>query len=205
MKYDFVFMVFDIETTGLSAEKNSVVEIACCPFDMKLNDLPEYYSGVIRPIEGREIQQQALDVTGITRQQLDSGNDGKVIVNDITKYLKSLGKQSNIILVGHNINHFDIPFVVNLFEYHDKDFGKLVNLKFTIDTMHWSRIKNLEQSDYKLGTCCSTENITLTDGHRSLSDTRANKELAKIYLRNLRGEETTATKKTIRPRVKFQF
>ena len=37
-----VFLVFDLETTGLNPEKNAIIEIACCPFDIHLKDLPEF-------------------------------------------------------------------------------------------------------------------------------------------------------------------
>lgn len=52
MKADLCVAVYDVETGGLQALKNPMVEIAICPFSTyKLEDLPEYESGTIAPYD----------------------------------------------------------------------------------------------------------------------------------------------------------
>lgn len=200
-----VILVFDLETTGLSEEKHCITEIACCPISLRLEDLPEYTSGIIKPYGDREINQGALDVTGITREQLENGRDSKEVCNEVYKYIKSLHKTANkIVLAGHNIDSFDIPFLDIFFTYHKKDLSKLVNEKITIDTMWWARVKWEDSVNYKLGTCCQNENITLVDGHRALNDTRSNRELVKRFIKSLRGDGVLV-KQEERPRIKFEF
>lgn len=199
------FVVFDTETTGLVALKNSIIEIACCSFDHSLTDLKEFESGVMKVYDNREIQQGALDANGITREQLSNGRDPAVVVKELIKYLSSL-KVGNAkpVLCGHNADSFDIPFLDNMFSVFKEDLSKYVNTNFTIDTMWWARCKREEQTNYKLGTCCELENIELIDAHRAITDTRATKELVKTFLRGLKSEATAGSKEN-RYRTKFQF
>lgn len=201
-----IFMVFDLETTGLNTQKNLVCEIACCPFDSELNDLKEFESGIIKPYDDREINEGALNANGITRAQLANGVDSKVVLTNFIKYIKSFKKTAaKIILVGHNIKTFDIPFLEDFFKFHGEDLWKYVSVKTEIDTMWWARMKWLESTNYKLGTCCENVGIDLMDAHRSLSDSRANRELAKSFLRSLRGEGNINVKGKEIQRTVFQF
>lgn len=55
-------LVFDQETTGLKASEHAVIEIACCPFDANLKDLPEYDSGIISIYDNRAITDRKAHV-----------------------------------------------------------------------------------------------------------------------------------------------
>ena len=183
-------MVFDIETTGLNPEKNAMIEIACCIIDNELNDVFEYESGVMKIYDNREIQQQALQANGISISQIENGKEPKQVLEELVNLFKKYSSGRNKpILSGHNIDKFDIPFVANFFSVFNKNFEDFVNTDLTIDTMWWARLRRNEQTNYKLGTCCEVENIELVNAHRAISDTRANKELVKKYLRCLRSEE----------------
>lgn len=201
-----IYLVYDLETTGLNAKNNLVCEIACCPIDKNLNDLKEFDSGIIKPYDDRKIEQRALEANGITMSQLENGRDSKIVIEELIKYLKSFKKTSpKIILVGHNIKKFDNPFLEDFFKFHKKDLWKFVSDKIEVDTMWWSRMERVESLNYKLGTSCENRGIELTDAHRALSDTRANRELLKSYLRGLRGEGVKSSKTELRKRPKFQF
>lgn len=198
--------VFDIETTGLTAGKHAITEIACCMIDANLNDVGEWSSGIIKLYGDREVQDKALEVSGITRDQIANGKESKEVIAEMIKFIKGFKKTpAKIVLAGHNIDSFDIPHMVDFFEYHKKDLSKIVSDKVTFDTMWWSRFKWTESSNFKLGTCCNNVGITLVDGHRALNDTRANKELVKSYIKSLRGEGSKEVKKEERARAKFEF
>lgn len=182
-----VFLVFDIETGGLVPATHAILEIAFCPFDNELNDLPEYTTGIIKPNK-RTIDQRALDANGITRDQIEKGTDEKEAFLKVEASLKKLKRGKDLpIPCGHNIDKFDLPFLSLWFEEHGKDLGKYINLNHTIDTMWRSREVWTEQVNYKLGTCCQSAGISLMDAHRALNDTRANKELVKYFLLGTRG------------------
>jgi len=203
------YIVFDIETTGLDKEKNAIIEIAACSFDHDLVDGKEYDSGILSVYDNREIHPKALEANGITMSQISKGKDPKVCAEEFFNYLKSFKKGSNkVVLVGQNSDKFDIPFVDNFLTFFGKDLSDVVNVDFTIDTLWWGRVKHKELPNFKLGTLCSENGVDLTDAHRAMSDTRATKELVKIFLRGLKGEgiksgETKVEKKKFRD--KFEF
>lgn len=184
-----IYMTYDLETTGLSATKNAICEIAISPMDKELNDLTEYSSGIIKPYDDRIIDDRALEHNGITREQLANGRESSEVFKELTSYLKSFKKTaSKIVLCGHNIQTFDNPHLEDFFQFHKKDLWKYASNKIFFDTMWWGRMGWLESTNYKLGTCCDNAGIELVDAHRAINDTRANKELVKYFLKNLRGE-----------------
>lgn len=198
-------VVFDLETTGLKAEVNAVLEIACCPFNADLEDLKEFESGVMKIYDNREINQGALNANGITMAQINNGLDPEQVAIKLVKYLDSLKSGRNKpILAGHNIKEFDIPFLEDYLKVFKLDLSKYVNLKFTIDTMWWARTKWKELPNFKLGTCCEEAGIELVNAHRAINDTRANKELVKYFLRNLKNDTRGSSEKEYK-RPKFQF
>lgn len=180
-------VVFDLETTGLKPEANAILEIACCPFNHDLVDLKEYESGVMKVYGDREINDGALKANGITMQQINSGRDPSIVIQELIKYFDSMRVGRNKpILAGHNIDKFDIPFLQDFFKFFKQDLSKYINLDFTIDTMWWARLKWKEANNYKLGTCCETEGVELVDAHRAITDTRSNKALVKVFIKSLK-------------------
>jgi DNA polymerase III epsilon subunit-like protein len=218
-----VYAVFDLETTGAHSRNHfwtpkgsneqkqgngAIIEIAVCPFDKNLNDLPEYNSGVMNVNSDRGINQIALDKNNITMDQIKNGRDPAEVAKEFKYYMKSLSRiGSKIVLCGQNIDKFDIPFLVDYLSEYNIDLSTLANEDYTIDTMWWARTKYVESVNYKLGTLCANENIDLQNAHRAINDTRANKDLVKKYIRNLRGEGQTSVeeKEDERFRVNFEM
>lgn len=191
-----VYLVFDLETTGLKHDKHALIEIACCPFsnDEKLSDLKEYHSGIMKVYDNREITKEALNANGITQEQIDNGREPEEVLKELIQYIKSLSKKSSsIVVVGHKIDDFDIPFLDNFFSLYEKDLFSLINDKFSIDTLWWSRVMWTESTNFKLGTCCSNVGIDVVGAHRAVADTRANKDLIKQFISNMRKVSTSTT------------
>ena len=193
MQSDYVWIVLDTETTGLSPEKNLMVEVACCPIDnITLEDVGEYDSLIKIYDKTKQIQQQALDANGLTLEDIANGKDSKVVIEELIQLFKKCKRGAKKpIVVGHNVN-FDIGFLVEFFNFHNKNILDYVD-EFTWDTMWLARLKWVESSNYKLGTCITNAGLELTNAHRAITDTRATKELFKAFIRSLRSEGTNST------------
>ena len=198
-------VVFDLETTGLKCEENSILEIACCPISPDLKNLKEYESGIMSIYDNRIVNSGALAANGITMSQIESGRSSKQVIEELCQYFSdlSLGRNKPV-LAGHNIDKFDIPFLQDFFEFHKKDISKFVNVDFTIDTMWWARLRWQELQNFKLGTCCEAAQIELVNAHRAINDTRANRDLVKYFISNLQSE-SSSEKKSDRYRVTFEM
>jgi DNA polymerase III alpha subunit (gram-positive type) len=205
MEFKANFVVLDCETGGLSAEKNPIVEISLHSFDIDLNDIKEY-SSIIAPYGTYVIQPQALQANGLTMEQINGGKDSKIVLEEMISYFKSLksGKEKPI-LIGHNLDAFDLNFLDEFFRFHKKDISEYVNSKFTVDTLWWSRLCWKESVNYQLGSCCENAGVTLVNAHRADTDTNATKQLVKHFIKNLRGQGSTSLKPESRFRATFQF
>ncbi len=200
------YVVFDTETTGLKYDKNAVIEIACCAVDKDLKDVGEFDSGIMKVYDNREINEKALQANNISIDQINNGNDPEEQMKKLIKFFLSLKSGRNKpVLVGHNIDKFDIPFLDDMFSVFGQDLSKYVNTDFTIDTMWWARCKWTESVNFRLGTCCSNSGIELVNAHRAMVDTRANKELFKNFLISLRSDGSPKEKKEERFRETFEI
>lgn len=206
MEFKANILVLDTETGGLDCKKTALVEIACCPFNSQtLENVKEFESLVIAPYDSsKEYTEGALKANGITMSQIKNGRESKQVFDELCAYLNSLkiGREKPI-LSGHNLK-FDIGFLNEFFDFHKKNFFDFVNQDFQMDTLWWSRIKFLESTNFKLGTCCENCGIELIDAHRALTDTRSNRDLIKDFIRSLRSDKRgEGDKEYVRPR--FQF
>jgi len=107
----FLPVVVDVETGGFNAERNAILEIAAVTLTMDAqgNLLPEStYAFHVKPFEGAEVEQSALDFTGIRlddplRQQvaLSEAQALGEIFRPVRKAIKAHGC-TRAVLVGHN-------------------------------------------------------------------------------------------------------
>jgi len=197
-------ITYDLETGGLKYSENPILEIACCPFNNELVDLQEYESGIMKGYDNLEITDGALNANGITREQISKGRNSQEVADEFIKYVSKLKVGRNKpILAGHNILKFDTPYLTDFLKRHGYDIDKYINLDYQIDTMWECRLRWPELTNYKLGTCCEELGVELTDAHRAINDTRANKNLLKELIRSLRSDVKKSAGTYKRP--VFQF
>ncbi len=208
-------IVYDIETGGFSKEKNGLAEIAMIGIDSSSLEIVARFETIIAPynnLNGEQVtyEPQALNVNGLTMQEINAGMAPKDAANEIVKFAKSLRRGSKkAILSGHNIEKFDNPFLDYFLMCHKKDATAHFE-KWCIDTMWWSALKHKEgdTADHKLGTVCKAIGIKNKSAHRAMGDTEANAQLLIHYLKGLRGDpnQTNFIQAPVeRARTAFQF
>lgn len=211
MAYNNYFTVFDLETGGLkkSGDCSPITEIAIVVINNNFETVEEF-STLIKPyVSENQYTSEALKVSNITlsmceRDGIDSKQAAKKII-DVFKRAKSKDNGKKPILVGHNIDDFDIPILSYFLKNHGFDLEKIVETKMTVDTKWWGRLGFPTLPGFTLGDCLSAEGIDILQAHRALYDTRANKELFVGMMKRLRGEGDKAFADAPTTRESFRF
>lgn len=219
MMYPCVSIIYDIETGGLWAHNNPIIEIAMIGLDQDMKEVFRYEQ-FVKPYKGKDgvelkVEQGALNANNIDmREVMSKGIEGKDLYKDLVKIFKESkrGKFNKPILVGHNNCEFDNSFLEYLFDLYEKrerdtcQLWKYVS-KFNFDTMFFARQRTGHvdtMANYQLGTCCSTYGIELLNAHRAMNDVEATKELYKKFISIIRSEGTIVEQRQ-RFRETFQF
>ena len=158
------YIVFDIETTGLSQKKNKIIEIGA----VKVNDGEEIdrFSEFINPEE--PIPYSIEQLTSITDEMVMHAPTVDVI---LPKFLEFCGDD---IVVAHNAA-FDTGFI----KKNAKDLG----MKFDntiMDTMTLSHVLLPELGKFTLDRVCKALNVKNEHHHRAVDDANAT---AKIFVK----------------------
>lgn len=149
------YVVLDLETTGLSPEFDSIIEIGAIKVEDSI--ITDTFQQLINP--GFMISDFIQNLTGITNEMLVSQPSMSEVLPDIENFVE------NNIIVGHNVN-FDINFLYDNFEYY-------MNKPFTngfIDTMRISRKVLPGLDHYRLTDIVYELGIEGSNFHRALSD-----------------------------------
>ena len=78
---------FDVETTGLSHYKNDIIQFACLvEIEGKVVD---EYETKIRPFDLTAIDPKALEVNGLTLNEVKDFPDPKIVYNTLVGFLSS--------------------------------------------------------------------------------------------------------------------
>ena len=200
MTHPHYFCVYDIETSGLSPGKpeeikSMIMEFAAIILDPNLVEV-ERVSYYIKPYTENPIYSpQALAVHNIpVEKTIEEGIELANFVNNVVNLFKkySGGARKKMVISGHNIIKFDNSFMKVAFELYKKQFEDLY--EFEIDTLIFSHLKYGHKDDmlnFKLGTACSKEDISIIGAHRAMKDVEANTKLLIKYLTDLRSDSSS--------------
>jgi len=151
------FVVFDLETTGLSPVNDRITEIGAVV--MKRGEISSTYNKLVNP--EMKIPTRIVELTGITD---DMVKDQDTIDRILPEFLEFVGDRP---IVAHNAD-FDWSFIRT-------NCGRL-NIKYTpavVDTLQLSRIMLKELKRHKLDTLCRHFKINLENHHRASDDATA--------------------------------
>lgn len=159
---DDTFVVFDIETTGLSKETESITEIGAVK--VVGGKIIDRFSTFVNP--ERPIPAEITKLTGITNEMVA---DAPVITEILPKFLEFC---QDAVLVAHNAN-FDTGFIrLNA----ERKCG--IEVKNTVlDTLELSRALLPELKKHKLDIICEQLGVSLEGHHRAVNDAEATAEV----------------------------
>lgn len=120
MKYAFI----DTETTGLFPHRNALTQIHIRTYDGTTGDY-EDHSFKARPHEGAEIEDRALEVQGVSREEILSYPYPSIIAPQVRQVLQANGPQH---FVAYNAP-FDEGFL--------RSFLKTNEVAFPQKSFHW--------------------------------------------------------------------
>ncbi|MFH1777310.1 MAG: 3'-5' exonuclease [Candidatus Omnitrophota bacterium] len=162
---DAVFVVFDVETTGLSAfSGDKICEIAA--MKIKGKEIIEHFYSLVNP--QRPIGEGAFRIHGITIDLLSNAPTIEDILPDFLKFIK------NTVLVAYNAD-FDISFINAALLQQNQP--RLTNR--AIDLLNMARRLMPGMPRYNLGSIARAIGVSFANSHRARIDC----ELAnKIFL-----------------------
>lgn len=154
------YVVFDLETTGISCRIDRVVEISA--IKVEKGQITSEFTSLVNP--GVPIPYEASKVNGITDEMV---KDAPAFDKVLEEFLDFAGDR---VLVGHNIHSFDMNFI-----YRDCEafWGKTPENDY-VDTLGLARICLPELKHYKLTDLAEHYGISTEGAHRALNDCRMN-------------------------------
>lgn len=155
------FVVFDLETTGFSADVDQIIEIGAVK--IKNGEIVDKFSTFVNPKV--PISFKIENLTGINDSMVI---DAPVIEEILPKFLEFC---KDAVLVAHNAE-FDTSFIINKAE----KMG--IETEFTyIDTVLLGQFAVPHLSNYKLDTLAKHLNVSLENHHRAVDDAQATADI----------------------------
>lgn len=166
---DSEFVVFDIETTGLSPITDDIIEIGAVKVaNRRVVDSFSTFVHVHRSLPAK-----IIELTSITDDMLQGQPE---ITSVLPEFFNFVGSS---VLVAHNAG-FDVSFIKNkTIKYMDKSCDTPV-----LDTLELSKALIKDVKNHKLNTLTKKLGINLENHHRAVDDANATAQLF-IQLMNL--------------------
>lgn len=166
------FVVFDIETTGFSNTRDSIIEIGAVK--IKNFEIIDKFSYFVNP--NKEIPYKIQELTGITNSMV---KDSKTIDDILPEFLDFIGDS---VLVAHN-SDFDTGFI--------REKSRNLNLEYSneaIDTIRLAKVLLPNLKRYKLDVVAKALDISLQNHHRAVDDAKATAMIFLKFLDKLKQE-----------------
>ena len=153
-------IAIDVETTGISPEKERIIEIGAFR-----PETGEVFRTLIQP--GRPLPEKIIELTGITDEMLADAPEEAEAIQALMEFM-----EEDVVLLGHNIS-FDHGFLVQAIRrcgFEEPQF-------YGIDTLKISRVLCPELPNKKLETLVAHFGLTNERAHRAFEDARVTAEL----------------------------
>jgi DNA polymerase-3 subunit alpha (Gram-positive type) len=154
---DETYVVFDVETTGLSAVYNKIIELA--GVKIHRGEVISKFESFVNPHE--PISDLITDITGITDDMVKDAPEIDVVLKDFYSFIEGHT------LVAHNAS-FDMGFLHMGYKKLDLEVKNPV-----LDTLELARFLYPEMRNHRLNTLCKKLEIELLNHHRAVYDAEA--------------------------------
>ncbi|WP_282919937.1 PolC-type DNA polymerase III [Ignavigranum ruoffiae] len=152
------YVVFDLETTGLSAVYDSIIEIGAVK--MHQGQVIDRFESFMDP--GHPLSAFTTELTGISDADVQGAPDVETVLKQFWEFCQGS------ILVAHNAS-FDMGFINHVY----KQMGKGPIPCPTIDTLELSRLVNPDLRAHGLKVLTKRYQINLEQHHRAVYDSEA--------------------------------
>ncbi|CAK1227894.1 PolC-type DNA polymerase III [Fructobacillus cardui] len=160
---DQTYVAFDLETTGLSAVSDRIIELSAVK--MELGNVVDKFSEYINP--GFPLSEFTTNLTSITDAMVANAKPEKDVINAFREWA------AGTILIGHNVT-FDVDFLNATYDrYNEEAISNPV-----IDTLTLTRWLYPDYKSYRLGTLAKKFSIELEQAHRAIYDAETTGHLA---------------------------
>ncbi len=149
------YVVFDVETTGLSSVYDSIIELAAVK--MQDGNIIDKFEAFINP--GHHLSAFTTELTGITDAMLADAPTAEPVLRRFIEF------SEGSILVAHNAS-FDIGFINKGYER----FGAEHTTLPVIDTLELSRLVNQHLKSHGLNRLARHYGVVLEQHHRAVYD-----------------------------------
>lgn len=185
-------IMFDTETTGLSSEKNHIIQLSAIKYNIGVNnELSEIGRLDVYINPEYSLPTRITEITGITDEQLINERTEAEVFPEIRDFFA--GAQ---ILGGYNVK-FDIGFLNAMFARN----GETLEYDFLIDILEMARdiVQKGDVENHKLGTIAHFYSLDYDlTFHNSMDDIIATSRLLKVFLKEY---EEMKTKLDAMPKV----
>lgn len=166
------FVVFDIETTGLSRHTEEITEIGAVKVENGV--ITQRYGTFVNP--GKPIPQNIVELTSITDEMVAKAPKIDKVLPEFFEFCKGS------VLVAHNAS-FDTGFI----KVAAKKCG--IDYEFThLDTLQLARCMYPDLGNYKLNNLSKHLGVVLENHHRAVDDAKATADIFVKMLEKLKSD-----------------
>lgn len=171
--------VFDLETTGLYASRDRIIQVAVVPFANNTLE-NEGWSQLVHPGESHlPLRTLIEDLTGIKTEQVSTAPPLRTVIEEFDQ------RVGTRVIAGHNIRAFDIKFLRKAERTQSID----LQLDYYVDTIVLMRKMHPELTRFNLRSCADFYGIEYDPSklHDALYDTQLTARLLRAQIDELSG------------------
>ena len=156
------YVVFDLETTGVDTQEDSIIEISAVK--VKNHVITDQFSRLINP--GTHIPAGATKINGITDEMVKEAPRLTEVLPEFLSFIEGE------VLIGHNIQSFDLLFLYRVSE-------ELLGISLPndyIDTLYMAKERLPQLYRHRLTDISEHFDIPTEGAHRALQDCMMNQQ-----------------------------